>query len=126
MRTKITDIIAKQPDISAIRSIVRTLTDGSDDPSGARSLLTETLMRVRGESVLSEQHLAFMNALEGVQPDRPVLNRESAFILTHAAICLLRAAAAEPELQLDRYALEDELVCLMESYLNALAARKAS
>jgi len=51
------------------------------------------------------------------------LTPESAFVLTHAAIGLLRAASAEPELGLDPAALEDELVRLMESYLAALVAK---
>jgi hypothetical protein len=38
-------------------------------------------------------------------------------------VCLLRAAAAEPELELDPVALEDELVLLIESYMTGLAAR---
>ena len=52
------------------------------------------------------------------------LSPESLFVLTHAVASLLRAVAAEPDLNLSPAVLEDEFVLLMESYLSALIARE--
>lgn len=121
MRDRITRIIASSPDHANVRAIVAALMEGEAGSPATRTILSETLFRVRGESVLSDQHLAFLQSISDIPGGRLTLGPEQAFILTHAAICLLRAAAAEPELNLDRKKLEDELVRLMESYLAALA-----
>ena len=72
--------------------------------------------------MLQEHHEAFFASIAGKTRLDVELTPESAFVLTHAAISLLRAASAEPELGLDPTALENELVRLMEAYLGALVA----
>ena len=84
--------------------------------------LLHALFHRGGEGVLQQHHEAFFATTAGKTQIEVALTPESAFVLTHAAIGLLRAASAEPELGLDPAALEDELVRLMEAYLGALVA----
>lgn len=123
IRERITAILLESPQRGSMRAIVQAVLHGIEGSPGTRIALSDALFRTRGEAALSEHHLAFLGALSGRSELDFALGRESAFILTHAAICLARAAAAEPELELDPQALEDELVLLMESYVRALAAR---
>ncbi|WP_374573753.1 TetR/AcrR family transcriptional regulator [Phenylobacterium sp.] len=74
----------------------------------------------RGGGLL-RRHQAFLAAIDGKAGHRLGLTPERAFVLTHTPLCLLRAAAAEPELGLDPARLEDELTRLLEAYLTALA-----
>ncbi|WP_084420697.1 TetR/AcrR family transcriptional regulator [Henriciella litoralis] len=123
MRNEIAGIVAAAPEQGAIRAIIRTLMQTGETSPTTRALVTDALFRTRGEGVLGTHHLAFMDSVSGQTDLTASLSTEAAFILTHAPISLLRAAAAEPELGLDSDRLEDELVRLMESYLAALSAR---
>ncbi|MFN4185582.1 MAG: TetR/AcrR family transcriptional regulator [Hyphomonas sp.] len=123
MRLKVTEIVLAAPEQNAIRTIVQAIMSGIEGSPETRILLMDALFRARGESILSQHHLAFLESIRTRNDLDFVLGRESAFVLTHAVICLLRAAASEPELELDPQALEDELVLLIESYMGALAAR---
>ena len=125
MREKITAIVLENPDTSNIRTIVRALMHGIQGSAETRMVLSDALFRSGGEAVVGRQHLTFLDSIGGRAEYDFVLGRESSFILTHAAIYLLRAAAAEPELDLDPARLEDELVALMESYIGSLASRSA-
>lgn len=120
IRNRIAAIVSESPNDSDIRAIVRALMDGGRGKPETRMLLSETLIRVRGESVIGDHHLAFLQSVSDLPGARRALTHEQAFILTQAAISLLRAAAAAPKLKLDRARFEDELVRLMESYLAAL------
>jgi AcrR family transcriptional regulator len=123
MREAITEIVLDSNDNSGVRAIVRALMHGLQGSAETRMVLSDALFRTGGSNELSRQHLAFLNAIRSRPEIGFVVAKEPAFILTHAVIYLLRAAAAEPELQLDPAKLEDELVCLMESYIDALAKR---
>ncbi|MBA4226377.1 MAG: TetR/AcrR family transcriptional regulator [Hyphomonas sp.] len=123
LRQKITEIVLAAPEQNAIRTIIQAIMGGIEGSPETRIVLMDALFKARGESIMSEHHLAFVEAISSRSDLKLVLGRESAFVLTHAVICLLRSAAAEPELELDPKALEDELVLLMESYLIALGAR---
>jgi len=94
---------------------------GFEGSPATRRALLDALFH-RGEGVLAEHHEAFFASIAGKARLEVELTPESAFVLTHAAISLLRAASAEPDLGLDPAALEDELVRLMEAYLGALVA----
>ncbi|MFN3910632.1 TetR/AcrR family transcriptional regulator [Hyphomonas sp.] len=122
-RERITQIILAAPETSSVRAIVQALMTGITGSPATRVALSDALFRTRGEAVLSEQHEMFFDSLSGRLQFAFEMSRESAFVLTHAVVCLLRAAAAEPELDLDPGALEDELVLLLESYIGAKAAR---
>ena len=121
-RERITGIILDTPEISSVRAIVKAIMSGIAGSPATRIALSDALFRTRGDSVLSEQHAMFFDSLSGRLEFGFTMTKETAFILTHAVICLLRAAAAEPELELAPDALEDELVLLMDSYLGAKAA----
>ena len=123
MREKITSIVLENPDPRNIRTIVRALMHGIQGSAETRMVLSDALFRTGGEAIVGRQHLTFLDSISGRAEYDFVLGKESAFILTHAVIYLLRAAAAEPELKLDPGRLEDELVALMESYIGHLAAR---
>ncbi len=123
VRDKITDIVLASPEEGSVRTIVQALMSGIEGSPQTRIALSDALFRARGEGLLSHHHLAFLDSISGHADFDFPLGRETAFVLTHAAICLLRAAAAEPELALDPAALEDELVLMMESYITALSAR---
>mgnify|MGYP002399450706 CR=1 FL=1 len=123
MREKITSIVLAADGTASVRTIVRALMQGIQGSAETRMVLSDALFRNAGEGVVGRQHLTFLNSISGRSELDFVLGKESAFILTHAVIYLLRAAAAEPDLKLDPDALEDELVALMESYIGNLAAR---
>ena len=127
MREKITSILLGSPETGPetgnVRAIVRALMEGVQGSAETRMVLSDALFRTGGEAEVGRQHLTFLDSISGRAEFDFALGKESAFILTHAVIYLLRAAAAEPELALDTDVLEDELVALMESYLANLAAR---
>jgi len=123
MREKITSILLESPETGNVRAIVRALMEGVQGSAETRMVLSDALFRAGGEAEVGRQHLTFLDSISGRAEFDFALGKESAFILTHAVIYLLRAAAAEPELALDTDVLEDELVALMESYLANLAAR---
>lgn len=123
LREKVTEIVLASPEQGAVRTIVQALMSGIEGSPETRVVLMDALFKARGEAVLSQHHMAFMDSMSSHGRFDFALGRESAFVLTHAVICLLRAASAEPELELDPTALEDELVLLIESYLVALSAR---
>ena len=123
LRHKITDIVLASPEQDGIRTIVQAIMSGIEGSPETRVLLMDALFRAHGDSILSQHHVAFLDSISTRSDLSLVLARESAFVLTHAVVCLLRAAASEPELELDPQALEDELVLLIESYLAALVAR---
>ncbi|KCZ52444.1 TetR/AcrR family transcriptional regulator [Hyphomonas pacifica] len=123
IRQLVTEIILETPEISSIRAIVRALIHGPQGSPETRIALSDVLFRNGGATEMSRQHLALLASLQESADVQLNLGREATFILTHAAIYLLRAAAAEPELELDTNILEDEIVYLMESYINNLAMR---
>ena len=126
MREKITSILLDTPEAGNVRAIVRALMEGVQGSAETRIVLSDALFRAGGEAEVGRQHLTFLDSISGRAEFGFALGKESSFILTHAVIYLLRAAAAEPELKLDPAALEEELVQLMESYIANLAARAAT
>ena len=125
VRQKVTEIVLASPEQDSVRTIIQAIMSGIEGSPETRIVLMDALFKARGESVLSQHHIAFMSSISDRSELSFALGRESAFVLTHAVVCLLRASAAEPELELDPKALEDELVLLIESYLAGLAARSA-
>lgn len=126
VREQITRIVLKTPGEGSVRTIVRALMSGIEGSAQTRLALSDALFRARGEGLLSQHHLAFLDSISGRTDFDFPMRRETAFVLTHAVICLLRAAAAEPELELAPEALEEELVLLMEAYIGALSQRAQS
>ena len=124
VRDEIAQMLIERPDLGTVRPIVRALMSGFEGSPATRRALLDALFH-RGEGVLRQHHEAFFASIAGKTRLEVELTPESAFVLTHAAIGLLRAASAEPELGLDPSALEDELVRLMEAYLGALVAAGA-
>ncbi|KQW69354.1 TetR family transcriptional regulator [Phenylobacterium sp. Root77] len=120
VRDSIADLVISPPGANAVRAIVQALTRSFDDAPRGRAALLDALYRRGGDGGLQQHHQAFLAAIEGRAQIGVELTPERAFILTHAPISLLRAAAAEPGLELDPAALEDELVRLLEAYLGAL------
>lgn len=123
LRYKVTQIVLAEPEQDGIRTIVQALMSGIEGSPETRIVLMDALFRAHGESIMSQHHAAFVESIRERSDLDFVLGKESAFVLTHAVVCLLRAAASEPELALEPKALEDELVLLIESYLAGLAAR---
>ena len=126
LRERITSILLESPEVGSVRAIVQAVLYGVKGSPTTRIILLKALLNTRGEVVLSEQHNALLDAIGGRPEFRKVLSKESAFVLTHAVLCLARAAGLEPELELDPKLLEDELVLLMESYIEALVKRGES
>lgn len=124
VRDAIAETIIRNPDVSSVRSIVQALMTGFEGSPATRQALLDAMFLRGGDSVLMHHHQAFLAAIAGRARLQVDLTPESAFVLTHAAISLLRAAAAEQELGLDPARLEDELVRLMEAYVGALVAAK--
>lgn len=122
VRNRIAEMLIERPDLGTVRPIVRALMNGFEGSPATRRALLDALFHRHGEGVLQQHHDAFFAAIAGKARLEIALTPESAFVLTHAAIGLLRAASAEPDLRLDPAALEDELVRLMEAYIGALAA----
>ncbi len=120
VRGAIAQTVIERTDTGAVRSIVRALMTGFEGSPATRQVLLDALFHKGGEGVLARHHEAFLAAIAGKAQLQLELTPETAFVLTHAPIGLLRAAAAEPELGLDPQALEDELVRLMEAYVLAL------
>ena len=121
VRDGIADLIIREPTGRTIRPIIQALMRSFEDTPRARAALLDAMYRQSGEGALQQHHQAFLASIEGKAELGVELTPERAFILTHAPISLLRAAAAEPGLGLDPAALEDELVRLLEGYLAAVA-----
>ncbi|KDA03983.1 TetR/AcrR family transcriptional regulator [Hyphomonas oceanitis] len=120
---RIHEIMHDPSEPDGIRKVVRALMHGVQGSAETRIVLSDALFRVHGEAAIIDHSKAFSDIMQS-HPELSFINRpESAFILTHAVVCLLRAAIAEPGLGLQSASLEDELVLLMESYLMALAVR---
>ena len=120
VRDGIAALVIGQPGPQTIRLIVRAIMAGFEGDPGARSALLDVMFRRDRDGGLQQHHNAFLAAIDGKAQLGVELTPERAFVLTHAPISLLRAAATEPGLGLDPAALEDELVRLLESYLAAL------
>ena len=125
VRDAIAETLIERPDLGSVRPIVRALMNGFEGSPATRQALLGAMFH-RGDAVLEEHHQAFLASIAGKARLQIELTPESAFVLTHAAVGLLRAAAAEPGLALDPQALEDELVRLMEAYISALVALRRS
>jgi len=123
VREAIAETVIARPDLGSVRAIVRALMHFEGSPA-TRQVLLDALFRQDDDGRLLHHHQAFLASIAGKARLEVELTRETAFVLTHAVISLLRAAAAEPGLGLDPEALEDELVRLMEAYVAALAADK--
>ncbi len=123
VREAIAETVIARPEPGSVRAIVRALMNGLEGSPATRQVLLDALFRQSADGMLAHHHQAFLAAIAGKARLELELTRETAFVLTHAVIGLLRAAAAEPELELDPVALEDELVRLMEAYVAALATR---
>lgn len=124
VRDAIAETIIRKPDVSSVRSIVQALMHGFEGSPTTRQALLDAMFLRGGDSVLARHHEAFLAAIAGRARLQLELTSESAFVLTHTAVSLLRAAAAEQELALDLGRLEDELVRLMEAYIGALVAAR--
>jgi AcrR family transcriptional regulator len=122
IREEITRIMLEEPEGGA-RPIIQALMNGIQGSVETRIVLGDALIRARGEQVISDHHNAFLESIKEREELSFPFGREAAFVLTHTVVCLLRAAAAEPELALEAGPLEDELVLLIESYLAALTVR---
>ena len=122
VRDAIARTLIERPEIGSVRAIVRALTNGVEGSPATRQVLLDALFQQSQDGMLAHHHQAFLASIAGKARLEITLTDESAFVLTHAVIGLLRAAAAEPDLGLDPVALEDELVRLMEAYVAALAA----
>jgi AcrR family transcriptional regulator len=127
VRDAIAETVIAKPELGSIRTIVRALMNGVEGSPATRQVLFDALFsgsdKGGDDDVLLHHHQAFLATIAGKARLEVALTRETAFVLTHAVISLLRAAAAEPGLALDSEALEDELVRLMEAYVAALAKR---
>jgi AcrR family transcriptional regulator len=123
VRDAIAETVIARPELGSIRTIVRALMNGVEGSPATRQVLFDALFRQSQDGMLAHHHQAFLASIAGKARLEIVLTNESAFVLTHAVIGLLRAAAVEPGLALDPAALEDELVRLMEAYVAALASR---
>jgi AcrR family transcriptional regulator len=125
VRDAIAETVIARPELGSVRTIVRALMNGFEGSPATRQVLFDSLFHQADDGMLARHHQIFLASITGKARLDVELSNESAFVLTHAAIGLLRAAAAEPELGLDPTALEDELVRLMEAYVAALAAVQA-
>jgi AcrR family transcriptional regulator len=123
VRDSIAETVIERPEIGSVRTIVRSLMKGVEGSPATGQVLFDALFQKGKDGMLAHHHQAFLASIAGKARLEIALTNESAFVLTHAAIGLLRAAAAEKDLGLDPAALEDELVRLMEAYVAALAAR---
>ena len=119
VRNSIAHMLIEQPNLGSVRPIVRALMNGFEGSPATRHALLGALFS-KGDEVLYQHHELFLATIAGKAQLDIALTSERAFVLTHAAVSLLRASAAEQDLALDPAALEDELVRLMEAYLAAL------
>jgi AcrR family transcriptional regulator len=122
VRDAIARTLIERPELGSMRPIVRALMNGVEGSPATRQVLLDALFRHSDDGMLMHHHQAFLASIAGKARLDITLTRESAFVLTHAVVGLLRAAAAEQDLGLDPTALEDELVRLMEAYVGALVA----
>lgn len=120
VRDEIARTVIERPGLGSVRVIVRALTRSFDGSPATQTALLGAMF-ARDGAALARHHEAFLAAISGKARLDIELTAERAFVLTHAAINLLRAAAAEPSLALDPARLEDEIVRLMEAYVAALA-----
>lgn len=123
VRDEIADLIIHKRGGPTIRPIVRIVARAFEGSPRLQSALLNTSYRLSEDSMLRQQHEAFLAAIEGKTDLGEKLTPERAFILTHAPISLLRSAAAESELGLDPAVLEDEIVTLLDTYLRTLKSR---
>ncbi|MFC3711286.1 TetR/AcrR family transcriptional regulator [Sphingoaurantiacus capsulatus] len=121
VREEIARTVIERPGLGSVRTIVRALTQSFEGTPETQTALLGAMF-ARDGAALARHHEAFLAAIAGKARLDIELTPERAFVLTHAAISLLRAAAAEPSLALDPDALEDEIVRLMEAYIAALPA----
>jgi AcrR family transcriptional regulator len=124
VRDQIADTVINKPERDSARQIIRALMQGFEGSPATREALLAAYYRGGADARLARHHEEFLSAIAGKAQLQIELTPESAFVLTHAPIALLRAAAAEQELGLDPARLEDELTRLLECYVAALAATK--
>ena len=122
-RGKIAQTLIAAPQLGSVRPIVQAMMATFQGSPETRKALLDALFDHGGDAVMLEHHKAFLAAIGGKAELNLDLSPESLFVLTHAVAGLLRAAAAQPDLNLSPAVLEDEFVLLMESYLSALIAR---
>ena len=125
-RERIAQLVIDRPELGAVRLIVRTLATAFEGSPDTRRALLDALLLDEGEAVMARHHQSFFAAIAGKAVLGFDLSPEAGFVLTHAVVGLLRAAAVEQDPGLDPERLEDELVRLMESYISALAAAKSA
>jgi AcrR family transcriptional regulator len=123
VRDSIAETVIERPEIGSVRTIVRSLMKGVEGSPATGQVLFDALFQKGKDGMLAHHHQVFLASIAGKARLEIALTNESAFVLTHAVIGLLRAAAAEKDLGLEPEALEDELVRLMEAYVAALASR---
>lgn len=126
VRDEIAATLIAAPELGSVRPIVRGLMNAFEGSPATRRALFDALFDHGGDERLLRHHLAFLSSIAGRAQLDLDLTPEALFVLTHAVVSLLRAATAEADLALSPQRLEDELVLLMESYVSALAARKAA
>jgi AcrR family transcriptional regulator len=122
-RATIAQTLIAAPQLGSVRPIVQALMTTFEGSPETRKALLDALFDHGGDAVMLHHHQAFLAAIAGKAELSLDLSPESLFVLTHAVAGLLRAAAAEPDLNLSPAVLEDEFVLLMESYLSALIGR---
>ena len=123
-RGRIAETLIAAPALGSVRPIVQALMTTFEGSPDTQKALLDALFQRGGDAVMLHHHQAFLAAIGGGDDLDLGLTPESLFVLTHAVASLLRAAAAEPDLNLSPAGLEDEFVRLMESYLSALIARR--
>jgi len=123
-RVWIAQTLIAAPEVGSVRPIVQALMATFEGSPETRKALLDALFDHGGEAVMLHHHQAFLAAIGGKAQLTLDLSPESLFVLTHAVAGLLRAVAAEPDLNLSPAVLEDEFVLLMESYVSALLARR--
>ncbi len=123
-RGRIAETVIAAPDVGSVRPIVQALMATFEGSPETQKALLDALFDRGGDAVMLHHHQAFLAAIAGKARLNLDLSPESLFVLTHAVASLLRAVAAEPDLNLSPAVLEDEFVLLMESYLSALIARE--
>jgi AcrR family transcriptional regulator len=94
VRDGIAAMLIERPDLGTVRPIVRALMSGFEGSPETRRVLLDALFHRGGEGVLRQHHQAFFASIAGKARIEVPLTAESAFVLTHAAIGLLRAASA--------------------------------
>ena len=103
----------------SLRSIVHTLVYAFE----GRQAIRMALLTARPNRPLSKYNQAFMDEVSKLVGSRIKLPDEAAFILTRVVVSILRQVVLENRsFALDK--LEDELVCLMQSYVTALQQRE--